>query len=621
MKSKHVMVVYLFLISLLPFPSAAQELKDNPDYPARIILLKKEITFLKNTLTTRIHQQVRILTKDGLGYANVGLEYQSEKEKTEIVHAKIIQPDGTVLTLDSAGIKDQPFPEAGNNYFSDRRKITLTFPKAVIGSVIDLCYMKTSDKSLFRGDFSLTENMQSRIPIDSVYWNLKIDKSSKRKARFKFVNHDPLNPAVTENESYTEYLLTRGNIHAFNAAAQQKMPYFIASTWETWDQFIGWWYPLYQDKIVPDDSIKNIVAKLITGKQKPFDKAKSISEWVRDNIRYVAVEYGDAGYEPREASYIYRQRYGDCKDKAVLTIAMLKQAEINAYPVLVSTGRDVEDDFPSNQFNHAIIAVPADTAMIFFDPTDPRYDYGFVSSKYVFKKQAVVTGKKITFMQPVPYLSKNEIAEYLWLHIKDNTVQGHIKYYLFGKINNKVSKELNIADQSKRNYKCEEYIVSSKMLYGLTAKDIEYRILTGDSSYISADISSFPVMHESDQNLYLNLAAFASRAKTFYFYPLKNKSSFKLESFKRTALIEFSLSPGMTVISVPANKEVNNQFGKFFRRYSVAENKILLELEENYEQFEFTREDYSTTKVNDYASIEDYFTSVTGEFIGIKNTK
>ncbi|MCI0474587.1 MAG: transglutaminase domain-containing protein, partial [Ignavibacteria bacterium] len=438
---------------------------------------------------------------------------------------------------------------------------------------------------------------------------------------FKFVNHDPLKPVVTENEKHMEYLLTRGNIPAFKAVAQQKMPYFIASTWETWDEFIGWWYPLYHDKIVSDDSIKNTVSKLITGKQKPFDKAKSISEWVRDNIRYVAVEYGDAGYEPREASYIYRQRYGDCKDKAVLTIAMLKQAQISAYPVMVSTGRDVEDDFPSNQFNHLIIAVPTDTAMIFFDPTDTRYDYGFISSKYVFRKQAVITGNKISFMQPVYYLSRNEIAEYLWLNVKDKTVQGNIKLYFFGKINNKVSKELNIADQSKRDYKCEEYIISGKMLYGLSAKELEYRILTGDSSYISADISSYPIMHETEQQLYLNLAACGSKAKTFYFYPRKNKSSFKSESFKRTAVIEFALAPGTTVISLPVNKEVKNQFGKFFRRYSVVENKILLELEENYEQFEFTREDFQTTKVNDYTSIEDYFTSVTGEFIVIKKNK
>lgn len=621
MKQYRFLIIGLFISVFLSHSLHAQEKDNNPDYPARVLLLKKEISFLKNTLTTRLHQQVKILTKEGLGYANAGIQYQSEKDKMELIHARLIQPDGTVLNLDTSNIKDQPYPEAGNNYFSDRRKITLTFPKAAVGSVIDFCYVRMSDKNLFKGDFSLTENMQSRIPIDSVYWSLKIDKSSKRKARFKFVNHDPLNPVVTENENYTEYLLTRGNIPAFKAVAQQKMPYFIASTWETWDQFIGWWYPLYQSKIVPDDSIKNIVAKLITGKEKPFDKAKSIAEWVRDNIRYVAVEYGDAGYEPREASYIYRQRYGDCKDKAVLTIAMLKQAQISAYPVMVSTEREVENDFPSNQFNHLIIAVPADTAMIFFDPTDQRYDYGFVSSKYVFRNQAVVTGNKITFMQPVNYLSRNEISEYLWLHFKDKTVQGNIKSYFFGKINNKVSKELNIADQSKRDYKCEDYVVSNKMFYGFTANEIEYRILTGDSSYITADITTVPLMHETALELYLNLSAFASKAKTFYFYPLKNKSSFKNESFKRTAVVEFSLSPGMTVISLPANKEVKNQFGKFFRRYSVAENKILLELEENYEQFEFTREDYQTTKVSDYASVEDFFTSVTGEFVMIKKNK
>ena len=106
-------------------------------------------------------------------------------------------------------------------------------------------------------------------------------------------------------------------------------------------------------------------------------------------VRYVAIEIGIGGYQPHAAQEVFANRYGDCKDKATLLSAMLREIGIESHYVLVHTSRGaVVPQFPSGlSFNHAILAIqlPPEVAtaglyavlehkrlgrLLFFDPTD-----------------------------------------------------------------------------------------------------------------------------------------------------------------------------------------------------------------------------------------------------------
>ena len=72
-------------------------------------------------------------------------------------------------------------------------------------------------------------------------------------------------------------------------------------------------------------------------------------------------------------------QYGDCKDKAVLFITLAKTVGLKADFALVRTrgSGPVERDVPSQQFNHAIVYVPAQEGLSegrFFDPTVDALD-------------------------------------------------------------------------------------------------------------------------------------------------------------------------------------------------------------------------------------------------------
>ena len=77
------------------------------------------------------------------------------------------------------------------------------------------------------------------------------------------------------------------------------------------------------------------------------------------------------GYEPHDVALTFENRYGVCRDKAALLVALLRLAGVEAYPVLIHAGAKMDPEIPSPYFNHAVVAVarPA-SGYLLMDPTD-----------------------------------------------------------------------------------------------------------------------------------------------------------------------------------------------------------------------------------------------------------
>ena len=87
-------------------------------------------------------------------------------------------------------------------------------------------------------------------------------------------------------------------------------------------------------------------------------KIQGVAGFMQQQIRYVGIEIGIGGLQPHSAVDVFKYRYGDCKDKATLLVAMLNAVGIRATWVLVDTHRGFIDPLlPSIQGNHAIAAI------------------------------------------------------------------------------------------------------------------------------------------------------------------------------------------------------------------------------------------------------------------------
>ena len=95
-------------------------------------------------------------------------------------------------------------------------------------------------------------------------------------------------------------------------------------------------------------------------------------EFVQADIRYFSVSLGESSHRPAAPDEVQRRRYGDCKDKSYLLIALLRELGIQSRPVLLQLGRrsGLEKTLPSAQFfDHAIVQVMLDGKSFYLDPT------------------------------------------------------------------------------------------------------------------------------------------------------------------------------------------------------------------------------------------------------------
>lgn len=108
----------------------------------------------------------------------------------------------------------------------------------------------------------------------------------------------------------------------------------------------------------PTPEITAETQQLIAGAPDFFTKLQRITEYIQNNVRYFIVMRGIGGWQANPAGEIFRNRYGDCKDKTTLLISMLRVAGIQAFYVPVDHRRGVVDpNAPSFVGDHMITAI------------------------------------------------------------------------------------------------------------------------------------------------------------------------------------------------------------------------------------------------------------------------
>jgi len=163
-----------------------------------------------------------------------------------------------------------------------------------------------------------------------------------------------------------------------------------------WRALGVWEQKLEEHRADPTADIAAKAQELTTGVPDFYTKLSRITDYIQKNIRYFVVAKGIGGWQAHYAGDIFRNRYGDCKDKATLLIAMLQSIGIKAYYLHVDSRRGVIDpNAPSLAGNHMITAIElpdgeadprwaarvrsaSGKTLLIFDPTDEETPVGLI---------------------------------------------------------------------------------------------------------------------------------------------------------------------------------------------------------------------------------------------------
>jgi tetratricopeptide (TPR) repeat protein len=158
------------------------------------------------------------------------------------------------------------------------------------------------------------------------------------------------------------------------------------STVPTWDIYAHWERALLAEAFPASPELGTLARKLTADAKTPREKLDRLTAYVAQEIRYQQdYESTVAGVRPHSSRQIIERGYGDCKDKAVLLIALSREVGLDVDFALLRTlpAGVVQRDVPNQQFNHAIAYVPAQAgieAPVFVDATTDALDVGSLRS-------------------------------------------------------------------------------------------------------------------------------------------------------------------------------------------------------------------------------------------------
>lgn len=130
------------------------------------------------------------------------------------------------------------------------------------------------------------------------------------------------------------------------------------------------------------EAIASLAAALRAKAGDDISLIDSTAAWVRQNIRYLAIEHGEYGQRPAQAADVLARKAGDCKGSANLIKALLKSNGIDARLVWIGTEGSVPtgfDEFPAmSSGNHMIAAAMTGDSIIYIDGTTSCCPAGYI---------------------------------------------------------------------------------------------------------------------------------------------------------------------------------------------------------------------------------------------------
>lgn len=372
-------------------PAAWKELKrvDPQDYPdADAVILRRRINYTlgANPAIAAEHDDfVQILTLEGKRFGDFDVSYNPPFEDINFSDCEVLSPQGKLGRLNPDAIREA-HDESLGDYQAGRRKF-FSLPGVVPGAILHVHYRNEWKKfplphiSLeipISSDIAVIDSsLQVTLPKDEPFHFAIENIPSAVDGRASSINSDPVIKQTGYGASYLwQFTNLLAESHEVLAPPRQGIS-LLVSTFPDWADFAEWYARISRltDEVTPEIARK--AGELTRDSKTERDKILAIYNYVT-SLRYVAIPLGVNSFRPHAAANVFKNQFGDCKDKANLFNAMLHSLGISSHLVLVPRFRQAYDALPGLAFNHAISRVTLPDEMLWVDTTDDVCRFGML---------------------------------------------------------------------------------------------------------------------------------------------------------------------------------------------------------------------------------------------------
>jgi tetratricopeptide (TPR) repeat protein len=389
-----------------------------PDFSqeAFVIEQSRNLYRFENDGTGRHESYVRVKVQSEAGvqfWGQLVLGYNAATERLDIRFVRVHKGDGTVVTAPADAVQDLSAPvQREAPMYTDFRQTHVTVPSLRPGETLEFNTITTIHTPLATGHFWLEHDFQTRgVNLDE---QLEVDVPSTRTITLKTA--EDRTPAIADTNGRRVYNWRSSHIETAShntdkdqdndAADDDDAERFAAvrlTTFRSWEELGTWYSTVEAAPRAPTAEIRKKAAELTATKTTDLDKLEALYDFVGPNFRYVSISLGAGRYQPRPASDVLRDQYGDCKDKHTLLASLIQSLGMPVATVLINSQRKIDPAFPSpSQFDHAITLAWAGQEPVWLDVTAEIAPFRLLSPSLRKKQALVVTSKESAHLQETP---------------------------------------------------------------------------------------------------------------------------------------------------------------------------------------------------------------------------
>lgn len=245
-----------------------------------------------------------------------------------------------------------------------------------VGDILDIDYTVRGDNPVFGGKLFFSTTWDSAMQVGRR--RVVLDVPAARKIETRVVGSTDGPPLAARSERRDGRLRTVWDGTQLPAiVADDHLPHDVyAQRWLQFSEFSSWdavnrWaaglFPKADGGPAFDALLRQVRAAGTLEQQ-----AVKALEFVQAEVRYLSLSLGENSHRPASPETVLARRYGDCKDKSQLLVALLNRLGIDAHVALLSTELPTGLDglLPSpHLFNHAIVHLRLNGREYLLDPT------------------------------------------------------------------------------------------------------------------------------------------------------------------------------------------------------------------------------------------------------------
>lgn len=352
-----------------------------------------------------VHQVITIFNAKAKHYAAEAI-YYDKLSKVRSMSASVYDANGKeIKRLRDKDIEDHS--AVGDALFSDDRFKYFDLSQGVYPYTIEIEY-EVDYKFLYQIPTFVILNNEN-ISCERGSFTLKYPESLR--PRFKVTNvNQPTSETMVEAGLYERSWKFE---NVLPVKLESEGPPFIdvvpaisaaPSTFEydgyvgemnTWDDYGKWIASLNKGRNILPQATKDKAMSLTQNATSREEKVRILYEFLQSKTRYVSIQLGIGGLQPFEASVVDKNGYGDCKALSNYMMALLEAVAIPSNYALINSGyraHPIQEDFPSMQFDHVLVAVPNGKDTLWLECTSQTNPFGYQGFHTGDRKALLITG-------------------------------------------------------------------------------------------------------------------------------------------------------------------------------------------------------------------------------------